>query len=585
MKKKLLLSLFSLLCAIFLVACGGDSKSDKKNNTTASEQSEGGFSHNLGTTGDLLPGQTTPKVALNTEYLKVLPSNSWGLMKLDLDNLLNKSDILKHADVKELFEKSIAEESNNVKSLLKSIYDNPSKSGVDVACPIFFAITGVDLRDKEPSRALVTLAISDVKAFETTLLTLSENGLRIKEKNGMKYILNDGDEHNAEIAYDANKLVIAVDKYRANIADYLNLSPDLMAVNSKRFEPIFKGNEDAMVALNLKQIVNAVMNEYHLSDYKTIVDPFISEYAMFVSLNFAKGSVDFKVNSNLPAAYTEPLNKFFKPGSKRHFKYLPRHCYAVFNYGIDLTQLNINPLAKLMGITPEYAKITNDLLKKIKGDITFATWINGYNFEDGENHQFMFALDCPDKSLFETLKSMLEMKMDLDPTEISKDVYALNINRRVEYNYYTYEYEHVRHGYDYYLMYKDGAIMVMPENLYEQISYTGEFKPLKKNVSDNRIFASMSNGLVLEPSPIREILSSRTPNSNRQNQADKAMLDVLRMVEKLTVTFDFFNFNASLKLSDGNTNSLKTIVYKIIDIAQQEEERRKEMYRDYPVYD
>ena len=592
MKKKFLLPLLSLLCAIFLIACGGESNSDKKSsNTTASEQSEGGSgtgsqgsthnagaqgsTHNAGAQGSSLSGQTGPKVTLDAKYLKVLPSHSWGIMKLDFGNLLDKSEILKHADVKELFEKSIAKESNNVKSLLKRIYDNPNKSGINVNHPIYFAITGVGY-DYKPARAIATLAICDVEAFEKVLFTF---GIKVKEKNGMMYILNDGDEHNAEIAYDANKLVIAVDKYRANIADYLNLSPDLMAVNSKRFEPIFKGNEDAMVALNLKQIVNAVMNENGLSGYKAVVEPFVSDYAMFASLNFAKGSVDFKINSNIPAAYTDVLNKNFKPATKRHFKYIPGHSYAVFNYGVDFKQIDLSAMAKLMNIDPDFVKVANESLRKINGDITLAAWIDGYNFEDNENHQIMIALDCADNSVFEVLKSILVYKMDMEPTEVSKDVYALNINRRLVYNHYTYEYEYERDGYDYYLMYKDGAIMFMPENLYEMLTNQGEFKPLKKNISGNKIFASMPNGLVVDPSPIREILSSRAPRNSRQSREDKIMLDLLRMVNNLIVTFDFINFNASLKLTDGNTNSLKTIVNKFIVLAKQEEERRKDEYR------
>ena len=153
---------------------------------------------------------------------------------------------------------------------------------------------------------------------------------------------------------------------------------------------------------------------------------------------------------------------------------------------------------------------------------------------------------------------------------VDKDVYALNVNKTQVYNRYTYEYESKSEGYDYYMMYRDGAIMFMPENLYDILCYdTDEFRPLKKNIWQNKVFASMSNGLLVDPTPIREILSNRPLRRSNESEGDKILLDVLGMINKLTVGFEFFKLDVSLKLNDCNTNSLKAIVNKAISIGEQ----------------
>lgn len=541
MKKRLLLPFIALACATFMAACAGGNKDEVKSEVPAPEK--------------------------KTSYLDVLPSDACAIIKLDVDNLLDKSDVQKHKAVKGFFEKRLAGVPENIRPLLKIIYDNPDKSGIDVKSPIYSAITKVDFRNGvNPSRALVTIAISDVKALETAFSTILGAEFKTEEKNGMKYI--HVDDFKVEIAYDANRIVVVVDETRARVADYLNLSPDAMAVNSKKYEQIFKGDEDVMVAVTLPPLTDVIMKSVGMAEFKAIADAMLADCAMYASLNFGKGSIDFELDSNIPDYITDVLNKYLKPSTKRHFEYIPQNCCAVLNFGIDLKRLDITPFAKMKNLSREEIMAINEILRKINGDLTVAVWTDGYNFEKQSNRQYLIALDCSDSLFFEALKALLGDGYGYELTAIDKDVYALNMNRKEVYNSYTYEYEYKNEGYDYYMMYKDGAVMFMPENLYDRLCYyTGKFGPLKDNISKNRTFASISNGIVVDPSPICEILSRRISHS--QSEKDKMLLDVLSMFEKLTLEFKFFNIDASLKLNDGNTNSLKTIVKKILSLSEQ----------------
>ena len=85
MKRKFLISLFSLLCVLLFAACSG-----KKKDVAANDEQPAAFS-----------------ASVSNEYLKVLPADAIAIMKLDFGNLLEKSEILDNLFVKAGIEKEI----------------------------------------------------------------------------------------------------------------------------------------------------------------------------------------------------------------------------------------------------------------------------------------------------------------------------------------------------------------------------------------------------------------------------------------------------------------------------------------------
>lgn len=535
MKKRFFLQLFSLICAIFMVACSGDKKSETAGNGKAA--------------------------ATKTEYLKVLPNNAYAIAKIDFDNLLNKSDIRNNLFVNAGIEKVLQDIPDDVRSLVRSIYDNPNNSGLDITSPIYMAVTSV-----EPANAVITQSVCNVNALENILHKLLGPNC-VVERDGMKFI--DINEDEVQIAYDANKLVIACGQYYANVLPYMNLTAERMAVNDKKFASMFKGDDDAKLALNFEPVLNMCVKEGILSEseLKPVIG-MVKDYSLFASLNFEKGSINFHADVNFPAEYFNLVNQIIKKPAKRHFKYIPVNSIAVLNYNFDLTQ--IFPILESTGLLNELTKNGIDaesakkVLQSISGDYTGAIWVNGDKFSDV---QFMFAIDCNDRSMFDML--MAYMTYEFDATVVEEDVYALNVNRKEVYDYYRGEYDHVREGYDYYMMYKDGAIMVMPENLYRNIAINGTLRPLQQNITGNAIFASMSDDLVVDATPVRDIVSNSLRNSTRIDEEDKIGLDVLSMIRSLNFDFNILTFDAKLNLNNTDANSLKVIVDKTINLLLQ----------------
>ena len=231
MKKRLLLPLLSLICALFMVACNGGKKD-----------------------GNIIPGQGGGSAsALNTAYLNVLPGNAYAIMKLDFGNLLDKSQILSSPIVKVGFNQFVNDAPEEIATLLKSIYENPSKSGIDLSAPVYAALVKV-----EPVAAVMTIPVKNINDFEALLHTIVPSGL-IQENGGMKYI-NLGLD-NVKVAYDADKLVIAYHQYYADVWSYTNMAAEAMAVNAKKFSSFFKGDDDAKIVFNVETIINKLFNE------------------------------------------------------------------------------------------------------------------------------------------------------------------------------------------------------------------------------------------------------------------------------------------------------------------------------------
>ena len=86
---------------------------------------------------------------------------------------------------------------------------------------------------------------------------------------------------------------------------------------------------------------------------------------------------------------------------------------------------------------------------------------------------------------------------------------------------------------------------------------------IRKNITNNRIFASMNENLVIDAAPVRDIVSNSLKNNARIDDEDKIGLEVLSMIKSLTFNFNILSFDAKLNLNNADANSLKVIVDKV----------------------
>lgn len=538
MKKSFLFSFLSLLCIFFLASCG------------ESKKSEG--------TPALATGK---KENVNKEYQKVLPSDALAILKIDLANVLIKSDVLNNTIVKVAIDKETAEAPENVKSLLKTVLSNPNASGINMNAPVYAAML-----DVEPVKMVLTFAIGDVNAFEKTLSTLSNGQFVPVEKGGMKYI---ADEREACVAYDSNKLLVVVNEsgWGADVADYTSLPADRMAMNDKKYASLFSEDDDAAISVNLETAMQMLVVQGAIESEMMPVVAMIKDFPFYAALDFENGYANLKANVGVSPEYKSLADKLIRKPNHSHFGYVPGNSLAVLNYNFDLTQLF--PILKssgLMnelnanGISDENAK---QILAALSGEWTGAMWL-----EDGDEDKplFMAAVDCSDHSIFDLVIAYLQYEMGA--TVVGDDVYALNVNRREEYNYYTGEYDVVKDGQDYYIMYKNNSIMVMPESLYYRLDNNGNLAQLGNSAKSNSTYSSMNNNLVVDAETIRNVLAESARNSYYgPSEEETIALEVVNMLKSLTADFNLYNLDIKLNLKNDNVNSLKCIVDKVLGLA------------------
>ena len=492
-------------------------------------------------------------------YLGVIPSDAMVVSKIEIGNLIEKSDLQNNTFVKVEFEKAIAELPAKQKGMLKEFFANPMACGIDVDAPVYAAVVNV-----EPVKVVVTAKMNDVSVFEDALFAFAEDNLETVAKDGMTYV--ETDEESVALAYDDNMIVIVVDEYYADVQSCLKLAPNKMAVNDEVFAPLFANDDDVSCIVNYEPLVQYMIRERMIEKEMIPLVAMMKGNVVLCSLDFEDGYMEMKSTPNLPEEYYALLKDFMKKSTRRHYSYIPGNSFAVMGYNFNFSQLysfvetaDLQKELMKYGINEEVAK---GFLAALSGDYTAAAWINGETMEDA---QFMAAVDCSDRSLFDLLVAYVVFEMDA--TLVEEDVYALNVNAKKEYNYYTYEYETVKEGYDYYLIYKDNTIMLTPENIYNKIKSRSGLRALRSNVKSNRLIASASNDIVVDFKALRDVIVQCLRDNVRSSSDEAILFDMVNTIDNITIDTGIDEYTLRVNTANPNINSLKYVLDKFISSA------------------
>ena len=171
----------------------------------------------------------------------------------------------------------------------------------------------------------------------------------------------------------------------------------------------------------------------------------------------------------------------------------------------------------------------------------------------------MFAVECKGRDAFDAFIALLA---DEDLDIVDNDVYAFGLNKY----YDSSSGEFVSAGYDYYLMYKDDAIFVLPENIYREVVEDGELKAFDRNITDNDCFAALEkSGFVGD---FNAIVSLYKEMVTRISPDDKMVLNVLGIFENVEFVMEnATETNLRINMVDKDTNFLKQIVDEVMAIA------------------
>ena len=477
-----------------------------------------------------------------SKYTTAIPDNSMLLAKINVGNVVNESQILEQPILKMAIDFAKAGMPQEAQALLSEILENPSNSGLDVSQPVLLAMS------MEPVSVVASLPVCDASAIaETVENFMGGSNVQIVSRNGLSYI--DFGTDDVEVAYNDEMMVVAVnEKGAADAAYYMNLDADNQAVNNKKYKEFFAAGGDASIYMDYSCLFECMKQMPSVAQMGGAYD-FMSEMAVMTNLDFADGYVGFFGRLFPSAEYLKLLKGAILDVDRKFFGYIPSNAILVANYACDWEKcLALYP--EEMGVQQalEEAGITNEMISALKGEMTVAVTATT---AEGGYAEFFVAADCSDKAVFDCLMGFLS-QAGLQPEAVAEDVYTVGFGA----------------GSRYYLVYKENAVLLMPQTIYDEVVSGDKLMALANNIKDNVAFDALKKpGMVIDVVAISNILNELSLAEFLGKEAAMVM-DVLGMVDNVEIIADdATSGQMKINLKNKDTNALKQIVDCVFNLA------------------
>lgn len=494
----------------------------------------------------------------SSDYISAVPKEPIAALKINAGALFDDSKILENNLVNNYLRQAINEMPRDMRSIMRDILAEPSNSGIDVDKPAVFVLDGVT-----PLRGLVCCAVGNKEQLNDNIEEFLDetDNLNIQAEDGYTVV---SDRRNVWVAFDDEKLVVALSEGVADATEYMKMSEN--ALSNSNFCKFVGSNDDAGLYLDYTQLSTIAAS---VSPQNRELIQMLEMYdgvIQFTSLNFDDGRVvmrsSLEGNTAVISEYMKAMNK---TPSGKYLEYVPKDAYGVALLGLqNLTksfELLDNKIRKEFEQLMTQMNFDMQLIDDIDGDVLFAL-LPRADLAGKQLPQMMFFAESK-KGLFDYVATAL-LGNNKNMSQVATDLYSLGLNKRIDwskssYNYDTYSYDYVytTSGYDYYLGYIDDCIFVMPENIYAKCVKDGEFVALRKNFSDSPLTVYLGkSAVVCGMDNIIEDCKDLEP----------AFTDILKYFESVRVlSTDVFDSEFVIEFADKDVNSLK----QIVDIAMR----------------
>lgn len=422
------------------------------------------------------PAEGVPAMCSLPSYMNIFPNSPIFMLSLNLEKILDDSDILENRNAMKFIEKNSEKLPRYAKEALNAFIKNPEAAGIDLEKPAVAAFyKGMQ------KELVVSIPVADRKMMVGFFSPfLNDAGVVIKQVDGYYYLGNKQGKISERVVFDDNKLVISVGK---PVSYYLQYSGQ-KAVDNSNYKKFFKSDSDVAAVVepalwadkfmsnndpNFKQFLNIFKNTSYIS-----------------TLDFEEGELSWKnLYINIPKQH-EKAFKFVKNGNGKLLKYMPENSLCVMNFNLDM-----NSFIKLLPLCEPSLKNADEVYKMLEKEGIDRKTINEFCTDYavavlpaervGRNNalRFVVAIDCADKKIYDKFIN----KIKTNRKQVHPGVYAMGFNKYLECTD-TYCKDTVA-GFDYYLTYRNGTILLMPEDVYNSgLSSKG----LSRNALNNPIY-------------------------------------------------------------------------------------------------
>lgn len=475
-------------------------------------------------------------------YLSSLPAESSMVFKLDVAQMVTKSNVLNNPLVSGMLMQADQHVPETLKAKNEEIKQDPAAAGIDLQKPLAVAISVGDLNlasnaDFSNASVVCVAAISDVKKFDELMKEMMEiePSITMAETEGAKEIKLP--EDGFSIAYNDSRIVVAYGQNQDAVS-LVNQKASESMLAHPNFAEFAANDKDASLFMDYGWVMEIMAEAQKNMNAPTSVSPQLMEYmkgmSVYGALNFETGKIagDMKVYPS--EAAKKYMEEFYMEPTDKFVGLLPKDSYLGFNFAIK----NYSECLKYMGeevrqqvdeMLKQYG-LSEEIIDNVHGDILIGA------YQDPDNAMIpgmIVAIQCKDRTLFDKVKEMMMITAEGDMFEIPNMGYCVT--------------------------YIDDAMIISTKGLYNQCLASGKIKAWGKSWKDS------SMGQVLKKGGIaidfQAICQSKLWSLVGGSKEAVMALSILKQLEAFTMQMESMQeTHSELVLINKDKNALEQLI-------------------------
>lgn len=488
---------------------------------------------------------------------RAFPAGAEVMVRFGLNAFLEKSELLQNSDLQSLINEYKDALPEKVRAGIDAVIKNPAAAGINLSEPVVAAVYVADSSAKANVIAAIPLA-SRSDMVNLAAPVLKELDFEIEARDGLQYIVDPDGNALKNVVIDEKMILFTGD---VPVADVINDSGE-RAIDNPKFSVLLESRDDVAVAFDAADVYMPPASDKAGKAFLEM----LKGMHLLMSLNAEAGHLALSWDLDLPKEYSSVLSTLDKATGK-HMKFVPANSIAVANARLDLNSLikvlpkfidNVDTVADIESML-KFMGIDKPTLNRMCTEYTVAMLASakvGRQFAP----RFVLAADCPDRAIFDKIVALVRGRM----RNVAADVYALGANRYMDYSSGM-AVERVA-GYDYYLAYCAGTLLILPEDIYKKgLSANG----IQGNARGSQRFADLKGRAAFA-----DIAGINREFRSGALKADKQLMDIVSIlhstgaVKNATIGVDkLSNVELRLNFNDKSNNSLKVIADIIFSIV------------------
>ena len=489
------------------------------------------------------------------------PFSETALLLIDLKQLVEKGEFAAflEPEQRQLYATLLASQAETEADAeyIRTIAEDFTKLGLSIETPAYGYLSTIS---EDAVEGAIVVDVANAKDIDTFIEFLSRNGapLNIERKGNTRHITSEEFGSEVAIGYNDDRFVIALSSIRNG--------QEMLAEAFKTATPNFAAFEgrDIAMYLDLNTLLNIVDEELReesfdaeaeLAQFNEARKQFGKNASLITGLTFDSGRITLDITAlDINAVQNNPA----KVVSNKHLAYIPYDTFAVANIGVNganlstiLSEVLTPDLAEQFGISRNefnaMKEIARGALGSIDGDITLAVnRINGSLYNSTPYIVADVLIDVRDRYII----SNVGMFAQGFATQEYEDAYVASLDN---YN-------------DIYFGQQDNILYASLNNLPEELPNSATTARWAKELNNCYGYVLVDIVNLLKQSFVESAMSELyyeigpdgyTIFANILNMFDYALL-----INRSTSRSEL-----SIVMSDKQTNSLKQIVDKCVEIA------------------